>query len=476
MPVPVAVVALASTAFITFAAALLYALRGRRVDDHPICRRCGFDVSGRPAESNVCSECGADLAARRAIRIGRRERRRGLARVAGSGVFMSAVVLAGVGWVQLRGVDLQRHKPVWWLAREAGGTAAPRRDAALAELARRIALGKVGNITDAQLEPLLGHAFAHQADVSQPWVPGWGLLIEAARDVDRLSDSQWDRYQVQGVALRLKVRDAIRRGDPIPIEFWADPPRVGTPPPAGSPMSGRGVVGAADLAPELTIGGQVISDARHGPGTLLLNLQTPKPALLGSAIYEPPVSALAALPDGSHVAQVSCLVSLVNDFRTSSFLPHKRRQPVNQVLRASVRLVPAAALTVAMTTDESRRSVVEHSVQVRAADVDGTGALTLTLQANPPVSLASDVYLRQGGREWRAGQVSFESGRAERQFVTASCPGLAPGDAELVLRPSPAAAVRTAGVTEIWGGEIRITPVSLRRVGLATPGPPGRGP
>src|SRR4051794_21261686 len=129
MPLPAATLALASASIVVFAVALHYALRGKRVNDHPICRRCGFDVFGRPGGSNTCSECGADLAGRDAIRVGRRERRRGLARVAGSGMFMSAVVLTGVGWVQVRGVDFQHHKPVWWLAREAGSARTGTRDA-----------------------------------------------------------------------------------------------------------------------------------------------------------------------------------------------------------------------------------------------------------------------------------------------------------------------------------------------------------
>ena len=43
-------------------AATVVALRGRRVGDHPYCRRCGFDLFGKPPGSTVCSECGADLA------------------------------------------------------------------------------------------------------------------------------------------------------------------------------------------------------------------------------------------------------------------------------------------------------------------------------------------------------------------------------------------------------------------------------
>src|SRR4051794_15986477 len=176
MPLPAAILVFSSASFVAFAAALCYALRGRRVDDHPICRRCGFDLFGKPADSDVCSECGARLGWRGATRIGRREGRRGLALAAGTGVLVSAVVLTGIGWVQVRGVDLQRHKPVWWLEREAGSAGANTRDAALAELIRRIALGKPGQVNDQQLARLIDRAMSHQADTSQPWVPGWGLL------------------------------------------------------------------------------------------------------------------------------------------------------------------------------------------------------------------------------------------------------------------------------------------------------------
>jgi len=34
-------------------ALLLFGLRGRRVGDHPHCWRCGFDLFGKPAESEV---------------------------------------------------------------------------------------------------------------------------------------------------------------------------------------------------------------------------------------------------------------------------------------------------------------------------------------------------------------------------------------------------------------------------------------
>lgn len=52
-------------------------MRGRAVDDHPICRRCRYDLVGQPAETPKCPECGADLLRPRATRRGNRVRRRG---------------------------------------------------------------------------------------------------------------------------------------------------------------------------------------------------------------------------------------------------------------------------------------------------------------------------------------------------------------------------------------------------------------
>ena len=65
---------LAAAVFLIGLALTLAGLRGRRTDDHPLCRRCGFDLTGNP-DAAVCGECGADLARPGAIRVGHRARR-----------------------------------------------------------------------------------------------------------------------------------------------------------------------------------------------------------------------------------------------------------------------------------------------------------------------------------------------------------------------------------------------------------------
>src|SRR5215207_8227474 len=70
------------------------ARHGRPIDDHPICRRCGFDLIGLPQDVHRCSECGRDLREPRAIIQGRRVRQPGLMVL---GALLVIVPLASLG-------------------------------------------------------------------------------------------------------------------------------------------------------------------------------------------------------------------------------------------------------------------------------------------------------------------------------------------------------------------------------------------
>ena len=205
------------------AALLVHALRGRRVDDHPLCRRCGFDLYGRPAGATRCSECGGDLTRRRAIRVGHRRPRGGLLALALPVLLLSVCWEGWIGWQRAKATDWNRHKPVWWLRRDVDDRDPTGRAAALDELATRVAAGK---LTDGQLLPLIDKALAYQGDVTKPWVPAWGHLVESAHDASRLPPDQWRRYVAQAPDLSVEVRPTVRRGDPIPYRILRGPDRV----------------------------------------------------------------------------------------------------------------------------------------------------------------------------------------------------------------------------------------------------------
>src|SRR5438034_10252686 len=88
--------------------------RGRRVGDHPYCRKCGFDLFG-VAERSRCPECGADVTMPKATRIGTRVRRRGML-VGGIAItVIAAATLVIVGTHVARSVPWIRYEPVWML-------------------------------------------------------------------------------------------------------------------------------------------------------------------------------------------------------------------------------------------------------------------------------------------------------------------------------------------------------------------------
>lgn len=200
------------------AALLVYALRGRRVDNHPICRRCGFDLFGRPEGATQCSECGADVGRPRAIREGRREKRRGLLAVSLPVLLACGGWLGAVGWGTARGVKWDRHKPVWLLSREAQAGRSDVRDAALAELRRRV---EGGGLSNQQMLSLAERALARQADPNKTWSPGWGLLIEAVHDQGKLGPENWRRYVRQGFPQHSFVGPPTPWGASWPLKIGA---------------------------------------------------------------------------------------------------------------------------------------------------------------------------------------------------------------------------------------------------------------
>jgi hypothetical protein len=70
---------LAGTAWLgalALGAALIWrGLRGRRVDDDPHCRRCGYNLIASPQRPGRCPECGATIYGLGTIRVGARKRR-----------------------------------------------------------------------------------------------------------------------------------------------------------------------------------------------------------------------------------------------------------------------------------------------------------------------------------------------------------------------------------------------------------------
>ena len=189
-------------------------VRGRPTDDHPRCRRCRFDLTGRSATTTWCGECGADLAARRAVRVGGRRRR-------GAAILVGLLSLGIGGAVLGRGAyrrsgPMISYEPVWWLAHQVRVGSPTRRTMAMAELERRWRGGRLTAKQDAAVADAL---LAVQSDVAEPWQPTWSDFIERLYRVHQLSEDRWRRYARQYVVLTLRTRLRVRYGDRVPAEL-----------------------------------------------------------------------------------------------------------------------------------------------------------------------------------------------------------------------------------------------------------------
>jgi ribosomal protein L37E len=195
--------------------------RGRRVDDHPHCRRCGFDLFGKPTGSAVCAECGADLNRHRAVRIGRRAKRLGWLTVS----LLIWLLLTGVCWTHLSGVQWNHHVPLWWVMRRMESTDPGVRNTALSELAWRIGAGVMPPDRETAL---VDRALAYQADLDRPWVAGWGLIVEASRQVHHITDDRWNLYLLNSVTLHLVPNQkTVRLSDELSFSVVRGPDRLG---------------------------------------------------------------------------------------------------------------------------------------------------------------------------------------------------------------------------------------------------------
>ena len=429
-------------------------LPGRRVDDHPICRRCRFDLVGAPPGSAACPECGADVTHPGAVRTGNRVRRRGLR----AGVLVVLLVaLASVlmtGWVSVRGTDLTPYKPAWAVMREVDGPEAISRPA-LRELARR--LGE-GELSDEQMIQFADRALAHQADRSKPWLPAWGLFLEAAHDAGRLDAERWERYLRESVQFDLKVRPRVRRGDPVPVEVnWARV-RVGNQKSFMVSFGGPAPLTASDVPLGMDV----------SPRTEAV-LETLPPTR--KVLVRPRATPLSKLRDGEHRLHAEVPVTIT----------YSDRMPVEFFIRteARFRLLPADVSSVTPVSDSDLARKLRASMHFDRLFVIGGPSTTFHPKRvkEVPVTLGFDVFLRAGKREWPMGPIVIHRGPANLElqnaylcFASAYVPGLDATAVDVVLRSAPKASVESIYMTDTWEGEVVFKDVSVEYLQIGAPG------
>ena len=411
--------------------------RGRLLDDHPLCRRCGFDLFGLPAGSIVCSECGADLDKPRAIVVGHRQRRPGFI------LLGAAMVLLSIWFPVRRAVDDVREagliacEPVWVLRWQANRASTPttQRSQVLAELLGRL---RIRELSDSQILAIADQGLRIQADPAQPWLREWGDFIETAHREGKLDDARWRQYARNLCTFAMRVRPRVRRGDPLPILITADETR------GSADHVGQLIVQVApsiELAPWVPMSREH-SFRRTGSTT---GQRFELPLALDS-------DGLRDTPDGTQVLRAVAHVRVHqwNGGETASFVEF------DVPLSAEWTLVPESEPTVAPVNDENLRAAMRASVFVSQPRVFYFGRM-LSVDwriGRPPVPIAAELILRIGDREFLLDSVAMDRADSGYMSYFKELPNLPSGSAELVLRPSQRVAIESLSITQFWNEEI----------------------
>ncbi len=419
--------------------------RGTRADDHPVCRRCGFDLFGAPTDSKRCPECGVDLARPGAVRDGNRRRQPRLMTAGAVAILFSLVAAGSIGWKEYSGYDVNRLKPTWMLAREIDGSAPAARRGAIVELSRRFALG---TLSTAQVEDVAARVLALQADTAKQWAPQFGDFIEGARDAQRLSDAQWQRYAAQAPQSTLTLRGKVSRADAV-LPYWIhNPGRVGS----------RARLYVSYRTTRFQIGDTVVPEVGNTGGMQISAMN--QGGNLGRRLALKPH--LPRLADGRHVVRLTMEATISESWQDN--LPPITTKTVT--LTGPFLLLSEGQPSVQMRHDESVRAGVERSLSLTLVAQGSPGVLSATANVDgPPVGLGYRVIANANGVEYDFGTFARPARTGMHGFGLYSKRPLPEHLAavDVILRPSVQAAADTLDTFEIWDGEVVLKNVPIHR-------------
>ncbi len=173
-----------------------WAWRGRVVDGHPICRWCGFDLTGKEEDSPLCPECWNGVSRAYGVRTsgvvyGHREVRGWWAAFSGL-LFVGTFLISFVAViVEASGSSLYGQYPVSFVMASVTQGADADRSAAVYELTQRM---RTGAIKKGDLDPLWDRLLLMQVERTEPWRGMYGDLLVAGRQYLDIDDARWKRY------------------------------------------------------------------------------------------------------------------------------------------------------------------------------------------------------------------------------------------------------------------------------------------
>lgn len=409
-------------------------LRGKKIDHHPWCRRCRFDLHGLPTAQARCPECGADLARRRAIGQGQRRKRPAI-------VIVSLLLAVPATWFALRnGRDWARDHnwsadmPTWWLAIRVDSTDILAASEAWKEMNCRMLKGKLSRT---RVQSLVEHEIdARKTLAHADWLD---FAADALSD-QWLTDQQRNDLVKSVILPSLAVRPVIAQGEPVALTLHDLNVRQKTAPIVGSVTATcMGLrVGETDLAPPIE---QIdVRAASFGFGAPL-----EAPANLAPGVY-----------------------TITTNWRVRSQSQLSNDQPVVTEFTVSdsalLRVLHGASVQLfrlPLFEREMRQAVELWNVEELVDSSSGEVSCSMSMgwSEQPPIPFVGDIILRTGSWSRRIGSCSPRNITLDNVILDAP---LGVDRIDVILRPNADLARKTLDLTWIWGRDIVFHDVAVR--------------
>ncbi len=427
---------------------LAVGLRGRRINDHPICRGCGFDLVGLYPGAAKCPECGSALTgSKKTVRTGARRRRKGLLIAA---VPLLLIGLGGGGtlaWVNATSYNWYPVAPEWVLEAVAGFNDPVKQRNAVGELTIRLA---AGTLDSERADRLIERGLGVQADRATAWGSKWGDLIEAGLNADLLSRAQFEAYATQAIRCELVVRKRMRAEETAMMGISTIADRFGSGTMARVNVSWPSIFAdGAEISPaQVNSGGSYTfrgSGSGSGSRQVMILLEPGRYTLVSK-----PVLKITLAGTGSRVAT----------------------EPVVRTVELSreVEVVPAGAALVELIDDPSLEPAMAAGISVRQLLVisEGEGFTSIDAQVRGtdlPMNFAFDVLIRDvDGKLHHWARMVLSAGAGRYSMGTMGTIEARVGEvADVVLRASEEALLLRSDLDSAWDGEIVIEDVPVVR-------------
>ncbi|MEM9915806.1 MAG: hypothetical protein AAF911_12665 [Planctomycetota bacterium] len=433
---------------------LIVGRRGRRIDDHPVCRGCGFDLVGTvepiPDKHPKCPECGT----RREPRIGNRQRR-GKLMLAGVLLMLASVGVGGVwGYQRYDATALAQHKPIWLLRWEARSGPSQTAEIALGEMVLR---WRNGRLDAATAEQLMADAATHGPAgnptlATHPFGSQWDELAYELMITGHGTDTQREAVARSWFEMSLEVRPQVRRGEPLPFRMHRK--KFG-------PPHGTNAYVERD-SPTAHFGEQAFDLRMSGSGTLSGTRGPGGSSGWSGSTLRPGSGMPRELMLGEHELTLKMPLTV----RQGQNGPILAEWTETQTVRFE--MVSAEGDPIALIDDPAAAVAMRQAVTLEDNKIEARwyGSDAMLDFKGIPADMAYQLYLQRGEQRWKLATVTGKQKTGGHGFgIGGDLPDELEDGAvvDLVFEPDPDVARRTPDLTAILNHALVIEGVKIVR-------------